>query len=198
MSRLSFCPDPAPARWLVDSETPFDQLVTFGPDGYEASARIRFIPDPTRPGQSESDAVPADDHLHDLAQTQLAVAVLAEFTDSRDDAYFCVWEGYSDVRLPAELTPASMVVLPHRRYALFRGPLSGLDAFADQFSLDGTTPVMPPAFVWPADRRWCLARDVDPHWAGLGAEAVAIESLLTESRLDVVPADPRTVQPLYY
>ena len=54
-----------------------------------------------------------------------------------------------------------------------------------------------PAFVWPADHAWCLANDVDPHWAGIGADASAIDDLVADPRLDVVPADPRLRQPSY-
>ena len=54
---------------------------------------------------------------------------------------------------------------------------------------------VPPAFVWPDDQRWCLASDVDPHWAGIGAEDAAVEALLRTPGLDVVRADPREVQP---
>lgn len=57
--------------------------------------------------------------------------------------------------------------------------------------------VAPPAFIWPLDRRWCLVSDVDPHWAGIGAELPAIEALAADPQLDVVPADPREKQPGY-
>jgi len=54
-----------------------------------------------------------------------------------------------------------------------------------------------PAFVWPADRAWCLTRDVDPHYAGIAASAAAIEELLAQPQLDVVLADPAEVPPHY-
>ena len=54
-----------------------------------------------------------------------------------------------------------------------------------------------PAFVWPADQSWCIANDVDPHWAGIGADTSAIEDLVADPRLDVVVADPEEVQPYY-
>jgi hypothetical protein len=38
-------------------------LVNFGPPDFPAYARLRFIPDPTKPGQEEADASVADDHL---------------------------------------------------------------------------------------------------------------------------------------
>lgn len=106
------------ARWITGSSTPFDQLVMFGPDVFDASARIRFIPDPTAPGQDED--------------------------------------------------------------------------------LGSGSPVAPPAFVWPADHRRCFACDVDPHWAGVGAEHAAVDALVAHDQLDVVPARPADPQPLYY
>jgi hypothetical protein len=48
-----------------------------------------------------------------------------------------------------------------------------------------------PAFIWPADRAWCVANAVDPHWAGIGADVSAIDELLADPRLDVVRANPK-------
>ncbi|MER7336130.1 MULTISPECIES: hypothetical protein [unclassified Micromonospora] len=42
-----------------------------------------------------------------------------------------------------------------------------------------------------------MAKDVDPHWAGIGGTRVLITQLTTDPRLDVVPADPIQDQPLY-
>jgi hypothetical protein len=52
-----------------------------------------------------------------------------------------------------------------------------------------------PAFLWPADHTWCVANDVDPHWAGIGAEASLIEQLVADPRLDAVAADRADDQP---
>ncbi len=54
-----------------------------------------------------------------------------------------------------------------------------------------------PAFIWPSDRAWCITADVDPHWAGIGADHAAIDMLLTESRLDVVPVEANEKLPFY-
>lgn len=54
-----------------------------------------------------------------------------------------------------------------------------------------------PAFIWPADRAWFLANDVDPHWAGIGGSPRAINDLLDAAGLDIVLADPTTPQPAY-
>ena len=191
--RLRFCRELGAAEWITRSATPFPQLVTFGPAGFEAYARLRFIPDPDRPGQAEADAVVPDDHPSDLAQASRALHRLAAFTSTPEDCYFCVWDGYSDIPLPPGLP---LIDLPHRSYALLRGPLDAVDAWADE--LGGGLPVAPPAYAWPADRRWCLTSDVDPHWAGIGAQRAAVEALLADPELDVVPARPDEDQPAYY
>ncbi|MFI7074277.1 hypothetical protein ACWENR_14765 [Micromonospora sp. NPDC004336] len=193
--RFSHCTDTSAADWLVRSGTPAEQLLTFGPAGFEAFARLRFIPDPTRPGQDEADAVVADDHRSDIEQTRRALRLLAAFTSTPQECYFCLWEGYSDAPLPPQAHHGPLVELPHRRYALFRGPLDAIDDWETDFG--GGTIIAPPAFVWPADHRWCLASDVDPHWAGIGADQAAIDALLDDSQLDVVPARPAQGQPVY-
>jgi hypothetical protein len=99
------------------------------------------------------------------------------------------------VFLPPEALRGPLVELPHRRFALFRGPLHDIDTWEIQFGRGH--PIAPPAFVWPADHRWCFAADVDPHWAGIGADQAAVGALLADPALDVVPADPAGHQPEY-
>lgn len=171
------------------------QLITFGPADFEVYARLRFIPDPSGPGQAEADVDIPDDHLPDIAQARLALHQLSRFTDTPQKCYFCVWDGYSDIDLPPAVRGGRLVDLPHRRYALLDGSLADLDTWEQALGVQGPCP--PPAFAWPADRRWCFASDVDPHWAGIGAEQAAISALVHDSRLDVVPARPDAVHPAY-
>ena len=192
---LRFCSDPSAANWIARSGTPWSQLVTFGPEGFEAYARLRFIPDPRGPGQDEGDSGIAADHPSDFAQARRAIHRLTPFTSTPQEAWFCVWDGYSDVELPPEVKRGPMVVLPHRRYALLRGSLSDLDDW--ESTLGPTPPYPPPAFVWPADHSWCFTSDVDPHWAGIGGGKAAIDALLDDPDLDVVLARPDEPQPAY-
>lgn len=224
---LTLWTDTSPADWLAHRDLPWARLVSFGPDGFEAYARLRFLPDPDRPGQSENDVVGEDrpDQLPVLWQT------LAEATSTPDDCWFCVWEGYGGPAAPVDdgavrlddaaeiraatregarpgLAPAARhpaeplpprVVVPHRAYWLFRGPLADVGAWEnargwpERLRLD--TPE--PAFVWPDDHAWCLTKDVDPHWAGVGGTRALVDRLVSDPRLDVVPADPEQEQPLY-
>ncbi len=186
--------DTAPAAWLVSSQTPPDQLITFGPIGYEAYARLRYIPDPTSPGQFEGDADISADHLLEASQARLALNVLADFTETPDECFFCIWEGIAWHVLSAIERQGPLVTVPHRRYILFTVRLSDyIEAGEARFDDSG----LAPAFVWPADRRWCFTSDVDPHWAGIGADQAAVERLLNTSGLDVVRAVPNERPPAY-
>jgi hypothetical protein len=53
---LVVCADLSPASWIVTSNGPWQRLVTFGPAGFAAYARVRFIPDPIHDGQQEHKA----------------------------------------------------------------------------------------------------------------------------------------------
>jgi hypothetical protein len=187
--------DTAAAAWLVRSQTPPGQLITFGPVGYEAYARLRYIPDPTSPGQLETDAdIPADHPLW-ASQARRALNVLADFTETPDECFFCIWEGTAGNVLSATERHGPLVTVPHRRYVLFTGRLRDYIEAGDGRFDGGSGPV--PAFVWPADRRWCLTSDVATHWAGIGADQAAIESLLNTAGLDVVQAMPNERSPAY-
>ncbi|GIE89658.1 hypothetical protein SAMN06264365_118138 [Actinoplanes regularis] len=91
------------------------------------------------------------------------------------------------------------VVVPHRSYFLFRGRLADIGDWdaAEMWPGQPRLDMPDPAFVWPADHAWCVANDVDPHWAGIGADLSAIDELIANPDIDVVPADPREDQPYY-
>ncbi len=136
-----------------------------------------------------------DDHATDIEQARTALRVLAGHTRSPDRCFFCVWEGYSGSFIDPVLTRGPLVALPHRRYVLFTGALDEIANWEAHFG--GGQPCAPPAFVWPADHRWCFASDVDPHWAGIGADDAAIQSLTARTDLDVVRASPAQTTPRY-
>lgn len=191
--QLRHVADPSAAAWV--SGWSFEDLVGFGPSGFEAYARLRYIPDPTRPGQREAEVQVQVDHPSDLDQARRALDRLARHTAAADHCYFCVWDGYGDLDLST--TPGSPVVLhlPDRSYTLVEGPLAALRTWETELGRGG--PLVPPALVWPADHRWCFVSDVDPHWAGIGASAEAVADLVGDPALDVVVADPREPQPYY-
>lgn len=192
---LTPCAELSPADWITTSAWPWHRLVGFGPEGFATYARLRFVPDPAFEGQSENGAA-SEDAPSETAQVRLAVASLSAHTQTPDDCYFGWWDGWGrDVTgLPAAALQASVFHVPNRSYFLLRGSLADFDTWSAGAA---NTWQSGPAFIWPADRAWCLAHDVDPHWAGIGATTAAIDQLRAEPRLDVVPADPEDSQPEY-
>ncbi|RKS75394.1 hypothetical protein CLV35_1857 [Motilibacter peucedani] len=215
--------DLAPADWLRTSRLPWDRLVTFGPEGFAAYARLRFLPDPASPGQQEADAEPWPGTETELLRTLLGV--LARHTSTPEHCYYALWDGwgftvpgpsadapherpqtYTAARpgLAPHRVPAAsaldgpLLELPHRSYALFEGEVGDLGDWGEVQRRPGWPGYAPvPAFVWPADRAWCVARDVDPHWAGIGASEQAVDELVRHPGLDVVASDPAEEPPAY-
>ncbi|HZU40461.1 MAG TPA: hypothetical protein VE992_05385 [Solirubrobacteraceae bacterium] len=203
---LAVCSDVSPADWIVASDVAWPRLVTFGPAGFAAYARVRFIPDPTREGQQEHEA-DLGASPGEVDQWRALLRLLAAGTEDADDCYFGLWEGWgfpeSARRWPVFGVPHG-ARLPARRYFLFHGSLSEAEIWGGgeptnagiwgppEFSRGGA-----PAFVWPSDHTWCVAADIDPHWAGVGASVPLIERLIADPRLDAVGADPAAEQPAY-
>jgi hypothetical protein len=170
----------------------WNQAVGFGPSGFDAYARLRFIPDPTWDGQPEHTVDVPDDHPSEWSQAWAALDVLRRFTTTREHWYVCAWEGSGHV-LTRNVFREPLVGVTERLYFMAEGTDDDVQEWDALF--DGGGPV--PAFVWPADRAWCFASDVDPHWAGIGGSTAAIEALVNSS-LDLVAADPAVKPPTYY
>ena len=195
---LQRCTDMSAADWIADSGTPWERLVTLGPDDFPAHARLRFIPDPTAPGQSETDVTLPDDHLRDLAQAVQVLHRLWRFTATPQDCYFCLWDGYAG-QLHG-VAAGALVSVPRgtisREFALFRGQVTDIDEWETLLGTQGGN--LPPAIVWPADHAWCFASDVDPHFAGIAASRAAVDALVADPVLDVVRVQPGEGVPTYY
>jgi hypothetical protein len=221
---LTPCFDLSAAEWIMAGDCPWQQLVGFGPPGYPAHARLRFLPDPEYEGQREHDVDIDEDAPSETEQLRIVVETLSRHTRTPADCYFCLWDGWNadihggdGIRIVDEHTgtvlkgptiapafPPSVlhgpkVVVPNRAYFLFRGPVSDVGDWgaAEMWFGEPRLHMPGPAFVWPADHAWCIANDVDPHWAGIGADGAAMDQLLADPRLDLVAADPSEDQPSY-
>lgn len=192
---LQLGPDHEAAAWITGSDLPWRQLVSFGPSGFPAYARLRFISDPAYVGQQEGDAGEiAGERLQEAQQLQRVLEMLKSPDCTSDRLFYCFWEGSW-----GHSFSGPTVDVPNRSYFLLRGDDAELGEWRiannNEPSLLRQVPI--PALIWPADHTWCVANDVDPHWAGIGASIGAIRRLMDDPRLDVVLADPSLDQPAY-
>ncbi|MHA4854433.1 hypothetical protein L1080_033600 [Rhodococcus sp. MSC1_016] len=189
---ITRCADIAAARWIEQRPEDWWRLAVRGPVCFDRYARLRTIPDPSYPGQPETDVhvdVPEDND-----QIGIVLAALAPYTDTPEDCYFLVWEGWPSFHTEYS---SPRVSIPNRGYFHFHGSLADFADWNTQVEalLGDTAP--PPAFVWPADRAWCVTFDVDPHFATIGGSAEVIAATLALTDVDVVADDP-DIEPPYY
>lgn len=185
------CADSSAADWIASSALPWQQLVGFGPDGFDRHARLRIVPDPVPEGEDGSGSRALPCLLPEPEQLAAAVGILLKYSTTPDRLFFAFWDGFGfDM-------PAARFAVPNREFFLYAGFVtdSGSWDIAPADQAPGQKWLPAPAFIWPADQVWCLAFDVDPDWAGIGAGADAIAALLGATDLDVVPADPAAPQP---
>ncbi|WP_159081302.1 hypothetical protein [Nocardioides sediminis] len=133
--------DASPASWLLRRDVDWMHLVRLGPPGFAAYVRIAL------PTDLESDPV------------RDALSVLAGHTTTPDTAYAAVWEGWAGTPPPPG---APRVPVPNRTMLLFTGPVEVLrDAPALMWEGESAGRMQEPHLVWPEDRAWCLACEVD-------------------------------------
>lgn len=193
------CSDHAPAGWITTGVEHWGSLVTLGPPGFPAYARLRFIPDPAFEGQSENEIAGQSDVPSDIDQLRLAVEALLQRSDSPAEGYVLVWDGWGEDAFPEPVLRTPRVVLPNREYYLCRVSLADFASgmIEDSWQAKTNRPMPLPSFMWPSDRAWCITKDVDPHWAAIGAKQALIDQLLTEPSLDVVPVGKNEKPPFY-
>lgn len=194
---LRVCVDVSPADWITRSDDPWNVLALFGPPGFEAYARVRFVPDPKGTHQGYPQADPAEPAYAGGERVIVArtCTVLAAATHSSDECYFAIWAGYGRVVSP--LPGGPRMHIPNRDYHLYVGTLADIEEWEAWTPGSPDLFANPPALVWPVDHAWCLASDTDPHWAGIGADAATIRTLTTRDDIDIVPADRYDHQPFY-
>lgn len=204
--------DMTAAEWILTADRHWWDLVTLGPPGLPAYARLRFIPDPAYEGQSEhegarqSGILSNSDALSDSDQLRIAVGALSRQGGSPTEGYLLIWDGWGEDLFPESVLQTPRVPIldgelsPPRGYYMLQLPLQDFVSGAVESSWHTSKglPMPTPGFIWPADRAWCITSDIDPHWAGIGADPALIRSLLNEPRLDVVRVEADQELPFYF
>lgn len=176
-----------PDEWLLDlSPSDFDErsrTLLLGPSWFESYARVLSVPDPPFDGASETDIASAAFEAveSEVLLVERTISTLQAASRSGTNLRFLLWTGWP---YRPGLPPAHRVALTDiRECVLARGTA---EDWANWTAEVGTERGFPPSLVWPASREWCVAFDVDSHFAGVGATSYVIESLLS--------AEPRAVR----
>ena len=111
------------------------------------------------------------------APAQVLAALLAR-CDGPEPLTYAVWDGFGDWE--AETAETLMPGWGGRAYRLFRGPSHpwmswpGADVRCSQSA----------NLIWPADRSWCLATEIDFDSTLLACSTPAAEAVLADRRLE--------------
>lgn len=158
---LRFEPDTSHADWVIHAPVTWQELVTCGPRGHEAEVRVLPLP---------------EDDISERGLYSRMIPYLRAATTTPEDCLHALWLGATGIAcgaepgLPLSVLEGPTVALtdetghPVRRYRLFRGPVDDVGRWGavDPASGTSTDRGLPPAhLLWPADRAWFVASDVD-------------------------------------
>lgn len=145
--------DAGAAQWLLRPDVDWWVMVRYGPPGFPVYARIAL-----RADDHDDAGVPPGEPAVDRVRT--ALEVLASCTATPSQTYVALWEGWVTPPPPAPAAPS--VPIPNREMLLFTGPVRALrDAPSVLWYGTADRSAVEPHLVWPADRAWCLACEVD-------------------------------------
>lgn len=106
--------------------------------------------------------------------------VLSAHTDTAAPCWFGVWIGFGN-EYREGIPGTRRLAAEHREWDLFRAPLDALalNFFdVDEFFYQSAN------IVWPDDRSWCLATDIDLNSTYLGGTKALIEAVLRNEALE--------------
>jgi hypothetical protein len=126
--------------------------------------------------------------------------LLARYASTPDQVWFCVWNGFGDLKIHPEgsailttgrLTrkrrrarrppPAPTLQLPNRAYYLFSGPIRGIGESMRAGWQSAN-------LLWPEDRAWCVATEIDFAWTHIGGGEALIQGLIKDPALEAMAA----------
>lgn len=132
------------------------------------------------------------DHLVDL---------LSPHTSRPGQVWFGVWDGFGCLKIRPGGTAvlassgretkrrsvrkspsAPTFELPNRAYYLLSGPLAGIrESMCEEPFWQSAN------LLWPADRSWCVATEIDFTWTYVGGDEALIQALVEDTFLEALP-----------
>jgi hypothetical protein len=136
---------------------------------------VRRVPSFSRPAQVAS-----------RNEMERLCSVLAAYTSTADRCFLGIWEGYGGLPL-SEWASGSELRLDQRTFLVTEGPIS--TATRVDWRDPGALLPEPPTLMWPADRAWFVASDVDLDSTYVGGSEDLIAAVLAEPGLEAWPAN---------
>jgi hypothetical protein len=159
-------PDVSVADWFVEAPVAWWTKALYGPPGFDAYARV---------------PIDATGEISDVAVMDQVLAILAPQTTTPELTYAGIWTGWG---MGANEPVGQPFSIPNRDYVLVQSALKDiLSASTLGLSREEGGDGASPHLIWPADRAWFVAFDVDPEWLAVGGTHAAIESLLSDGVL---------------
>ncbi|MET0763475.1 MAG: hypothetical protein ABWY29_01320 [Blastococcus sp.] len=102
-----------------------------------------------------------------------------------------MWEGWGWVARgpPADALAGPRLRHPGRDYLVFGGPLRAALRMGEQVTDDWFSP-QSPNLMWPDDRSWCLASEIDFDSTLIGGSQELVDALLGCPGLEAWPVSP--------
>lgn len=152
----------SPAEWILASNADWQSLVRYGPPGFDTYLRIRL--------GCDSDPISIDQAAFGIKPV---LRVLSHHTNTPLRAFAAIWDGSSELAAP-------IIDIPHRPMRLFTGPVNLLHAAQSAVGTETVNGQLEPNLVWPEDRAWCVALDVDEVFEfSVGCSLAAAQALRT-------------------
>lgn len=143
--------------------------------------------------------------------------VLEHWTTSRRECVMALWDGFGWVggqgaglygssestqlppAYPSEVLDGPRLQLPGREYLLFTGPLRAAQQLGHRTPHDlceqwpwEWLARQSPNLLWPRDRTWCLATEIDFDSTLVGGPADLVDALVTSPVLEAYPITPHS------
>lgn len=136
-----------------------------------------------RPGDRWIDGPSEGTAPTDIAQ--ILHDILAPATQASASCWFGVWEGLG--YFTDQDRAGASISTPQRRWLLLRGTLRDMLASFDPYPLDDHS--QSPNLVWPHDRAWCLATEIDAEVTLVAGARALIDTIVACPDLEASEVD---------
>lgn len=168
--------DGAPVRWSRIAQEVGVEL-TAETQWIDLAAELRDV--------GELINLDAPDWSPDPGVARALTSVLGPHTQTPQDCYFLVWEGYASVSdYFTGLDAPKIAVSQHRSLFLLNGSLH--DACEPFIQDDRRLP----NWWWPAGQEWCVGNDIYARSSFVGGSQKCIDAALSHPDLETLPISP--------